>query len=188
MDSLATLLLESYTPQVYAIVRFVGYETVVARFPMLSKRWRDEMAHASEPLWRAACASAADRKGLFVPLHLPDTSIYTWRGWFWEMVWPGTNKWGSSVCRPDEDNDDDDDDDARDVKIKVVVRFRPPDERSSRSRSSALTIPLHQRIRLKRAGVLASMKDVWSEVLRRMNFVPYWIRKRASSTRTCSQP
>ena len=94
----------------------------------------------SDEAWHVMCFALASQSQLYAP----NSYALGWKRLFWDQLWPARKKWfASDVIRSD-------------FGIRVGVRFRPPTKDASTSRASdpKLFLPLHQRLRLCRAGKL----------------------------------
>lgn len=89
--------------------------------------------------WKAGCLALA----LQAQLYVPTSYALGWKRLFWDQLWPARQKWTSSGGL------------ASDFQVRVGVRFRPSSTDAASTGYGELFLPLHQRLRLWRAGKLS---------------------------------
>ena len=120
-----------------AVVDFCALQTV-------SKAWRRSMM--TENAWKSICQSLQASAMLYAPANY----AAGWKALFWRHLWSARSKWKML-------DDETRAESATDFKIVVHCRFRPATA-AARQRSAAaaatkgICMPLHQRLRLMRAG------------------------------------
>lgn len=120
---------------------FLTWRELLGTLPCMGRRWRAVLLsdwHAPA-VWAAACSSLSAEAGLWLPkgAHASlGVGAKAWKKLFFEYLFPSRNKWAapadSAVTQ-------------QGFKIQVAVRFRPGERGTS-----ALALPLHQFLKLKR--------------------------------------
>lgn len=113
-----------------AVLDFCGLQTV-------SREWNRKMTTADA--WRSMCCSISSG----AQLHMPMEYAAGWKTLFWRHLFPARKRWGCTA-------------EVNGFNIVVHARFRPKRKQAGGALASSskkgICMPLHQRLRLMRAG------------------------------------